>query len=116
MVDAALGLYKERGKASATLKVSGRDLVEQELALQWDPGLFCWQCLGNAHEVAKGTVQQQILDALAVLGGQATMSELAEALGKPTSNVSRELQELVTKGKVKRGERNGRQVSYLLIE
>jgi hypothetical protein len=116
VVDAALGLYKERGKPNATLKVTGRDLEEREIALQWDAALFSWQCLGDAQEVAKGTVQQQILETLAALGGQATMTELAEALGKPTSNVSRELQELVTKGKVKRGERNGRQVAYLLIE
>ena len=50
------------------------------------------------------------------LGGQSTVTELAEYLGKQAGNISRELNELVAKGKVKRGERNGRQVPYLLLD
>ena len=116
VVDAALGLYKQRGKPGATLKIAGRDVEEQELALQWDATRFCWQLLGTTDQVTAATVQGELLEALATLGGQSTVTELAEYLGKQAGNISRELNELVAKGKVKRGERNGRQVPYLLVD
>lgn len=116
VVDAALGLYKQRGKPGATLKIAGRDVEEQELALQWDATRFCWQLLGTTEQVTAATVQGELLEALVTLGGQSTVTELAEYLGKQAGNISRELNELVAKGKVKRGERNGRQVPYLLLD
>ena len=116
VVDAALGLYKQRGKPGATLKIAGRDVEEQELALQWDATRFCWQLLGTTEQVTAATIQGELLEALVTLGGQSTVTELAEYLGKQAGNISRELNELVAKGKVKRGERNGRQVPYLLLD
>lgn len=116
VADAAIGIYRERGQSNATLKVSGRDVDDQELAIQFDRDLFCWQLLGNAAGVKADTIQADILDTIEELGGSATMARLAKALGKDRSNLRKELVELVNKGLLKRGERKGREVKYSLVD
>ncbi|MCB0111998.1 MAG: AAA family ATPase, partial [Caldilineaceae bacterium] len=116
VADAAIGIYRERGQSNATLKVSGRDVDDQELAIQFDRDLFCWQLLGNAAGVKADTIQSDILDTLEELGGSATMARLAKALNKDRSNIRKELVELVNKGLLRRGERKGREVKYSVID
>lgn len=43
VIDAAWGLYRKRGDGGATLKITGRDVVEQELALAWQADTCSWQ-------------------------------------------------------------------------
>ena len=50
VVDVALGLYRKHGTPDATLKVTGRDVEEQELALHWDAEHFNWVYRGDAEE------------------------------------------------------------------
>ena len=40
------------GRAGAVLKVVGRDLEWQELALSWDLATCCWHLEGMAEEIA----------------------------------------------------------------
>ena len=112
VADAAIGLYRERGKKGATLKVTGRDLEELELALDWDAQLHAWQATGTAAGVRADTVQGEILLALDEFGGEATAPELARFLGKLANHVTRELQELMAKGVVARGDKRGKTVPY----
>jgi hypothetical protein len=114
VADAAMGLYRERRKREAVLKVTGRDIDDQELAIAFDPVTCCWQYEGDAHAVRAESVQGEILEALTELGGTATTAQIAKWLNKPADNVSRELAELVAKGKVSRGERQGKEVPYTL--
>lgn len=114
--DAVLGLYRQRGKAEATLMLTGRDLVEtNDLALKWDTLTCCWQCVGKAGDVARGTVQDAIIEALRNFGGASTATRLASYLGKKPSNVTTELNELERKGKVKRGTKQGVEVPWSLV-
>lgn len=116
VADAALGLYRERGQATATLKVSGRDVDDQELALRWDVQLFCWQVAGTAAGVKAVSVQTDILMSLKELGGKATVTKVANWLNKDKGNIYREVQELVAKGKVRREEeKEGVEVPYTLV-
>jgi AAA domain len=113
--DIVMGLYRERGKKGAILRVVGRDLDEDKnLALEWDPQWCCWQLLGDEAEVAKGSLQATILDAFARLGGAATTTAVAEYIGKDKGNLSREIAELVQKGKLERGGKQGREQPYRL--
>lgn len=52
VADAVLGLTKQQGKAGAVLKVTGRDIEEQELALSWDAVTCAWQLEGTVEEVS----------------------------------------------------------------
>jgi len=114
IADAALGLYRRRGQRGAELKLTGRDLVDRELAVEFDKQLFTWQMLGDADAVASNTIQGQILATMhEAFDGQASCSELAKYLTRDRSNVHRELQELMNKGHViKLGDKVGREVIY----
>lgn len=115
VADAAIGIYRERGQSNATLKVSGRDIDDQDLALQFDRELFCWQLLGSSAGVRIESMQSEIFDAINELGGAATVSRVAQWLGKDRSNVHKEMNELVNKGVLNRGGRKGREVKYNIV-
>lgn len=116
VADAALGLYRKRGEKTATLRVTGRDIDDQELALEWDHDVFCWQMVGDASGVKTDTVQADIINAIREHGGKATAAQIAKFLGKQPNNISRELQELVAKNVVIRCEKVGRAVPYQMVE
>jgi hypothetical protein len=115
MADVIWGLYRERGKVEALLAVTGRDVEEHELALQWDVLTGCWQCLGEAGQVRRDTVQGEILDAIQTLDElsvPATTTAIAQHLSKDPAQISRELAELVARGKVVRLPREGKAQPY----
>lgn len=117
VADAALGLFREQGKHGASLKVTGRDLEEQELALEWDNQLCCWQLLGDAGTVRKDTLKADILTAiqdLEEMGEIPATTRIAQHLSKDKGNVSRILAELVQAGQVVKGKKEGRLVPYRL--
>lgn len=114
VADAVLGLYRERGKKDAELKITGRDVDEQELAVRFDLVTGCWQLVGDAQGVRMESVQADIVNAVIEHGGRATARQIASFLGKRANNISRELQELVSKGALVRGAKSGRTVPYSL--
>jgi len=109
--DAVLGLYRKRGESTATLRVTGRDVEEVELALAFDRTTCCWQA-AEAQGVKPDSIQALIVDALDTLG-PLTVTALSVHLGKPDSNIARELQELVAKG-IARKANSGRYAPYVL--
>ena len=114
VADAAIGIYRQRGQPEATLKVSGRDVDDQELVLKFDRELFCWQLVGNADDIKEDSAQSDILLALEEMCGTATITRLANLLGKQAPNVARECGELVARGKLVKGAKQGKEVPYSL--
>jgi hypothetical protein len=112
VADAVMGMYRERGQTGATLKVTGRDVEEQELGINWDAERSCWQLSGTAAGVKSDSLQAEILEELDELGGEATAADLAKRINRDRSNVRKELLELVAKGAVARCEKVGREVHY----
>jgi len=112
--DAILGLVRERGKRGAILRVTGRDVEEHDLAIEWDVNTCCWQLLGDAQEVARTEGCREVLGALEALGGEATTKEIAEHLGKNKGSISRVLADLINEGKILRGRKKGKEVPYRL--
>lgn len=107
VADTIIGLYKIRGETVATLKTTGRDQDEAELALKWDGEFCCWQCLGEAAEVAKTEGQKVVMEALAEFDGTATTSQIAALTGKDVGYVSRVLAELMVRKVVEQPETRG---------
>lgn len=117
VADGVLGLYREQGKHEATLKLTGRDVEERELALEWDGQLFCWQSLGEASEVRADTLKSEVIRAIQALaddGELPTTTRIAKYLGAKAPNVSQALADLMFTGRVKKGARQGREVPYEL--
>lgn len=114
VADCLWGLYRQRGKSDTTLQVTGRDVENNELALEFDHDTGCWQLLGDTETVRRDSAQLEVINALIELGGEATTTEVAGVLNKNVGNVSKALAELVASGHVKKGQRRGREVPYLL--
>lgn len=115
VADCAMGIYREQGKKGAVLKITGRDVEEQELALEWDPELFCWQSLGDANDVRKDSFQANIIMAIRTLkedGDIPTTTRIAKFLRKDKGYTSATLTDLVNIGKLRRGEKVGREVPF----
>jgi hypothetical protein len=112
VIDAAWGLYRERNDDTAVLKITGRDLCEHELALRWDAEHFRWEGQGDAQAVARSARQQEVIDALKVLG-KAPLCDLADATGQDRRNLFPRLQNMIQHKLVLRTEDRG-QVCYSL--
>lgn len=113
-LDVSIGLYRQRGQKDAVLKITGRDIEEQELSVGFDKETGCWQMVGTAQGVRIESLQADILNAIEEHGGKATAAEIARFLGKQANHISTELQELVAKGAVVRGQKRGARVPYSL--
>lgn len=116
MADAVLGLYRGRGQRGAELKMTGRDILERELAIEFDQDLHCWQLLGEAGSVRSDTLQGRILSVLETdFDGEATVGEIAAAIDRHRENVRKEVAELVATGKLERiAAGRGRQALFRL--
>lgn len=113
--DCILGLYREQGKHGATLAITGRDVEEQELAIEWDGLICCWVSKGTAADVRKDTVRAAILEAIPALeslGEPPTTKRIADYTGTNKGTISKELANLVAAGQVYRKERTGREQPY----
>jgi hypothetical protein len=99
------------------LKVTGRDIEERNLALEFDHPTGSWQVLGEASEVIKNAMKTEILEAIAELynmGEVPSTKNIATHIGKDEGNVSRALADFVATGKVVKGVKVGRQQPYYL--
>lgn len=62
--DTIVVVKRARGEADATLHVTGRDVLEQELALRFAADVGTWELLGDAAEYAVGETRRLILEAV----------------------------------------------------
>jgi hypothetical protein len=81
-VDNILVLRRDRGQQDATLHVMGRDVEEQELAMQWDAQYCLWSIMGNAEEYRVTNERQELIDILHQIGKPAKPTEIAPLLKK----------------------------------
>ena len=108
--DVVMSLYREQGKPGAKLLGRGRDIDEIDLALQWDPILWCWQSDGSTGELARTERQSELLAALETLG-KAQIAEIGKAIGKTKGHIYGSLQDLCNSNLIRR-EVIGKNVYY----
>ena len=84
--ETAIVMRRRRGEDTATLHITGKDVDEQELAMQFLPDTGSWVILGDAAECAETQEQQEILDALDALGGESSPKAIQEELGPARSH------------------------------
>jgi hypothetical protein len=85
--DGVLVLKRERGRHDATLFVTGRDVEEQELALQWEPAYCHWQLLGQAEEYRGSEERAEVFALLRREGRPLSPTEAAGFLEKTVGAV-----------------------------
>jgi hypothetical protein len=119
VADCSLGLYRERGKSGASLRVTGRDMADAEMALSWDGQFHCWQYDGPADQVREDSEKGRVLAAVRSifdLGDLPTTKNIAEQCGIAAPNVNNALQRLAADGLVRRGNKVGVQQPYYPVE
>jgi DNA-binding transcriptional ArsR family regulator len=97
--DSLVMLRRGRGEAGAVLSVTGRDIPERELALNFDPTVGSWTLLGDAAEYSQTNERREILEVLQGAGELKT-GEIAKELGKELSAVSHILRRMHADGLV----------------
>jgi len=101
-VDTIWGLYRDRGQAQAKLSATGRNILDAELALEFDAeSTHCWQMIGNADEVAQSEAESEILEVLAALQ-EAKAGAIAQELGKSKQAVWKVCEKMAERGLLKR--------------
>lgn len=60
--DTLLGLFRERLKADAVLKTTGRRIKEQELAMQWAEDVGSWSLVGTVEDIKRDSLKGKILE------------------------------------------------------
>lgn len=100
--DSILILDRSRGRSDATLHITGRDVEEQELALNFDRDKKKWILLGNAADYQRSIERQQIIDVISNADNPLSPSDIAKALGKESYNIKKLLPALLEEGTVKK--------------
>lgn len=79
--DTFWGLSRVAGKSDAMLRITGREVSEQELAMQFDDGF--WTVLSTMQDAKRSQAATEILDALRQAGGPLAVTHLAMLLQVP---------------------------------
>ena len=116
VADAVIGLFRKRGERGATLKIVGRDMEDQVLAIEMDTLSCSWQLLGDADEVRQSDRARKIIAALRSMSGVGNLKAIAEAAGLRDSHTSAVLGDLVQDGTVRRLPKIGKEQPYQLVE
>ncbi len=106
-VDGAWILRRERGKADASLFVTGRDVADEtELALQFDRTFGTWSVIGDAQTCRLSNERTEVLRVLKEAGQPLKPAEIALRLGVPAATMRKRLFDMYRAQEVV--ERNGR--------
>lgn len=95
--DTIMVLARARGKADATLEITGRDVEEKAFALQFDAGMGTWAMLGDASEMQATGHRQQIYDYVKA-NGPVGPAEVARETGLSPSTVKHAMPEMARAG------------------
>jgi hypothetical protein len=96
--DTFWGLARVAGQADATLRITGREVAEQELAMQFDDGF--WTVLGEKSEVQRSQAVLEILEAFRQTQGPLSVKELATRLNVPENTMRVRLCRMTRRGEV----------------
>lgn len=98
-------LILARDGQGVTLRATGRDVAEVEIAVKFDQVFFCWLELGEADTVRRSGERGALLAALEEAGEPMNLRDLAAATGQKYANVRRLVGKMVKAGEIKKAGR-----------
>ncbi len=111
--DTILVLERSRGKADATLHLTGRDVEEAEYALSWTPGAGAWVI----HDLAipdASAARLEIIDAIRARGPM-TPTQVAEWIKRPSGTIKPLMSRMFRDGQLDGGGREGYTLPHLQL-
>lgn len=101
--DGVLVLIRQRNENQARLNVTGRDVAEQELVLEFDPEHLVWRSRGTAADFLKGEVQTAVIAYLRLRGENGAFTrEISDANELKMDSVYKCLNRMLQEGIVGR--------------
>ncbi|OPX94253.1 MAG: hypothetical protein A4E53_00097 [Pelotomaculum sp. PtaB.Bin104] len=100
--DALMILKRERGRADASLFITGRDIEETGKALEFDKAICTWCVLGDAEEYRMTEERREILEVLKNSKEIMTPKEISQILRKNVGAVRKLLITLECAGLIKK--------------
>lgn len=88
-VDGSIVLRRQRGQADAVLHITGRDVEEQSLAMQFDNDTCQWRLAGPADDFLRSKERSDILAVLREAQRPLAPKDIADRLGKTSSAIRR---------------------------
>ncbi|MEP6967563.1 MAG: AAA family ATPase [Pseudomonadota bacterium] len=95
-------LILTRDGLGVTLRATGRDVAETEMAVEFERGLFRWREIGEAAAVRRSDERGALLDALREAGEPLTARDLATDTGQTYGNVRRLLAKMAKANEVQK--------------
>lgn len=99
--DSIMALTRTRNENDAELHVTGREVREGKHALMRDQNTMAWERVGAAEHMARTRQQQDLLDALKILG-EAKPKEISEEAGSDVHYTRKTLGSLLKQGLIKK--------------
>jgi len=108
-VDGSLLLDRKRGEHLGSLSVTGRDIPEKDIGLNFDPDHGLWTAVdGDPADLRLSTERASILAFVIAQGGrEVTTSAVAEGTGRAKSSASELLTALFKEGMIAKGKKYG---------
>ncbi len=103
--DGLLILKRTSKRMDAELLVTGRDMEDSALALEFHGPTMTWQYLGNSKDVKETKERQTLFDAMMEIKEPVSPKELAEITGLQTHYIQKTLPILIEEGSAKKLER-----------
>ena len=101
--DGIMVLLRARQETRGQFHITGRDVGEAELVLEFDVETMTWRSLGKAAEFLSGEVQTAIIAHLKKLGGgNASVKDIAAAIGHKEDSIRKALNRMRTDGLVRK--------------
>jgi len=98
--DTAIVLSRGRGQRDAILSITGRDVVETEYVIDFDPGIMKWTLSGKKQEVQSSKERQEIYDLLNENPIGLTPTQISKKLNKNDSTVKTLLRKMLNDSSV----------------
>lgn len=111
--DTLWNVYRKRGNSEMQVEITGRDVDEQDLKLKYHKETKTYEIYGE-DELKPGTVQAILYETM-IAGLPITATDLSKIVNMSRSNVVRELNELVIKELVIKGEKNGKEQPFIKV-
>ncbi len=80
VADLIWGLYRKSGESTGTLRITGRDVEETELAMVWDGLAFEWRAEGTAAETSMEKRIQELIQFIDLVNGEVAMRAIEDEL------------------------------------
>lgn len=95
--DGIMVLVRNRNEVAAELKITGRDVEERVLSLEFSKDTLSWKSLGGLDKVMTGKVQEAVIEFLKKRGTYgASIKEVAEGTGQKYDSVSKAMSRMLT--------------------